>query len=165
VDVTTYHEMPKNPIVVILDNVRSMHNVGSIFRTADAFRIQKLYLCGITPAPPHRDIRKTAIGAEQSVAWEARSDILTLLHDLQEQAFQLIAIEQTDSSLLLHKWNLQSDQSYAIILGHEITGVAQQVIDLCDVAVEIPQYGTKHSLNVSVTAGIVLHHMNVQLLK
>lgn len=159
--IAEYQEASKHPVVVVLDNVRSMHNVGSVFRSSDAFRIEKLYLCGITPKPPHREIRKTAIGAEESVAWESHPDTLSLVQSLQSEGYQIACIEQTDNSIPLHTFQ-PADQPVAIILGHEVDGVSQSVAEVADVALEIPQFGTKHSLNVSVTAGIVLHHIVVQ---
>ncbi len=159
--IAEYQEADKHPVVVVLDNVRSMHNVGSVFRSSDAFRIEKLYLCGITPKPPHREIRKTAIGAEESVAWESHPDALSLVQSLQSEGYQIACIEQTDNSIPLHTFQ-PGDQPVAIILGHEVDGVSQSVAEVADVALEIPQFGTKHSLNVSVTAGIVLHHIVVQ---
>ena len=154
-----FREAPKFPIICILDNVRSMHNVGSVFRTADAFRIQKLYLCGITPKPPHREIRKTAIGAEQSVLWESRPDPLELAKELHDEGWVLVAAEQTENSTRLQDWTLNPGNKYALILGHEIDGVNQELINLCSKSIEIPQFGTKHSLNISVAAGICLYHM------
>lgn len=154
-----FQKVPKFPIACILDNVRSMHNVGSIFRTADAFRLSQLYLCGITPRPPHREIRKTAIGAEKSVAWEYRQNTLALAQELSHQGWILIAAEQTENATLLHEWVPDPQNKYALILGHEIDGVSQEVIDICHRSIEIPQFGTKHSLNISVAAGICLHHV------
>ena len=161
--VDAFREAPKMQVICVLDNIRSMHNVGSVFRTADAFRLEKLYLCGITPHPPHREIRKTAIGAENSVSWEGITHSLDLVKDLKQQGWILVAAEQTDNSLPLPQWQLNPQNKYALILGHEIDGVNQEVIDLCDLSVEIPQYGTKHSLNISVAAGICLYHMYAQL--
>jgi len=142
-----------------------MHNVGSVFRTADAFCLDRLYLCGITPRPPQREIRKTAIGAEQSVAWEGYEDTLSAVKTLKAEGWTLIAAEQAAGSVPLHTWDLDPQSKYALVLGHEIQGVAQEVLDLCDLCVEIPQFGTKHSLNISVAAGICLHHMTMQYVK
>ncbi|MEM6628862.1 MAG: RNA methyltransferase [Bacteroidota bacterium] len=161
--VEAFREAPKLPLVCVLDNIRSMHNVGSVFRTADAFRLDKLYLCGITPHPPHREIRKTAIGAEYSVAWEGYSHTLELVKELKNLGWVLVAAEQTSNSVPLPEWKLDTQRKYALILGHEIEGVAQEVLDQCDLAVEIPQHGTKHSLNISVAAGICLYHMYAHL--
>jgi tRNA G18 (ribose-2'-O)-methylase SpoU len=135
-----------------------MHNVGSILRTADAFRIEKVYLCGITPKPPHREIRKTAIGAEESVDWEAVEDIDPLIRSLRSQGYQILSVEQTDASVDLHAYEA-GNAPVAVILGHEVDGVRESVVAASDLALEIPQFGTKHSLNVSVAAGIVLHHL------
>lgn len=150
-----FHDHPKLPIVVVLDNVRSMNNVGSIFRTADAFLVEKLVLCGITGTPPHREITKTAIGAEKSLHWEYEKSTLEALQKLKSQGYTLIALEQTDGSLDLMKNPLEYSP-VAFILGNEIDGVAQEVIDACDYCVEIPQLGTKHSFNVAVSFGMLL---------
>lgn len=155
-----YQNIEKQEMVVILDNVRSMHNVGSVFRTADAFRIAKLYLCGYTPKPPHREIHKTAIGAEESVAWEAHDDTLTLVQSLQQQGYRILSVEQTQQTTLLHDYKPESNQKLAVILGNEVEGVSQSVINISDTVIEIPQFGTKHSLNVSVAAGIVLYALS-----
>ena len=153
-----FSEAPKNPIVIVLDDVRSMNNVGSVFRTADAFRVEKLYLCGITPTPPHRDIRKTAIGAEETVVWEHCPEIVLLLTKLKAEGYTLVAIEQTDNGTFLHQYT-PPNTKIAVIFGNEVEGVAQSAIDLSDTIVEIPQEGTKHSLNISVAAGIVLYDL------
>ena len=156
--VEEFQAAPKYPISVVLDNVRSMHNVGSVFRTCDAFRVEKLYLCGITPRPPHREIHKTAIGAQDSVDWQYKENCLDLILQLKGEGYTLIAIEQAEGSNVLASYGVNPSDRYAIILGHEIQGVQQAVINHCDATLEIPQYGTKHSLNISVVAGIVLHH-------
>ena len=156
--VEDFQAAPKFPLVVVLDNVRSMHNVGSVFRTCDAFRVEKLYLCGITPRPPHREIHKTAIGAQDSVDWQYEAHILELLPQLKAEGYTLLAIEQAEGSNILTSYGVNPSNRYAIILGHEIQGVQQAVIDECHATLEIPQYGTKHSLNISVVAGIVVHH-------
>ena len=156
-----FKEAPKIPLICLLDNIRSMHNVGSVFRTADAFRLEKLFLCGITPTPPHREIRKTAIGAEHSVQWEQRKDSLALAQTLLADGWNLVAAEQTENSIPLHEWKVDIQQKYVLILGHEIEGVSQELINLCHQVVEIPQFGTKHSLNISVAAGICLHHISI----
>ncbi len=148
---------PKLPLVLVLDNIRSMHNVGAIFRNADAFRIHKIYLCGYTACPPHRDIRKVAVGAEESVDWEHHRDIGDLLHILKSQQYKLIAVEQTDKSIPLPDFRISDKEELAFVLGNEVDGVQDCALDLCDAAVAIPQSGTKHSLNVSVAAGIVLY--------
>ncbi|MDM1524244.1 RNA methyltransferase [Empedobacter sp. 225-1] len=151
-----YKEIEKNPIVVVLDNVRSMHNVGAVFRTSDAFLIYKIYLCGITATPPHKEIHKTAIGAENSVDWEYVKDSNELVAKLKEEGYQIVTIEQTEGSVLLNEFEIDQSQKYAIIMGNEVDGVQQSIIDQCDTCIEIPQSGTKHSLNVSVCTGIIL---------
>ncbi|MEL6671297.1 MAG: RNA methyltransferase [Bacteroidota bacterium] len=160
--VEEFRATEKLPLVVVLDNVRSMHNVGSVFRTADAFCLEKIYLCGITPQPPHREIRKTAIGAEESVAWEAREDALALVKELKASGFQLLAIEQAEGSTSLMDFQA-SEEKYALILGHEIEGVQQAIIDEAHQCLEIPQYGTKHSLNISVAGGIALYDISTKI--
>lgn len=162
--VEAFKEAPKFPLVVVLDNVRSMHNVGSVFRTADAFRVEQLFLCGITPRPPHREIRKTALGAEESVAWIYKKEILPLLEALSQEGYRLIAVEQTTFSTELNSFLPKKGEKYAVIFGHEVEGVQQAVIDRCAASLEIPQFGTKHSLNLSVATGIVLYHF-MQYLK
>lgn len=152
-----YQASTKSRMVVILDDVRSMHNVGSVFRTCDAFRIEKLYLCGISPTPPHREIHKTALGAEDSVNWEARKDILDLISELKQNNYTIIAVEQTENSVLLPEYKPQNTDRVAVILGNEVEGVSQEAINAADFVLEIPQFGTKHSLNVSVATGIVLY--------
>ncbi len=149
----------KLPLIIVLDNVRSLYNIGSVFRSADAFLIKKIYLCGITACPPHRDIHKTALGATESVAWEYQKETRQAITKLKADDYRIIAIEQTDKSIALKDFNTNADQKYAVIFGHEIRGVDQQIIDLCDMSIEIPQFGTKHSLNISVSAGIVLWHL------
>jgi len=156
VDVDTYKTLPKSPVVVILDNIRSAHNVGSFFRTCDAFRIQHIYLCGITAQPPHREITKTAIGATSSVDWTYSEDITKVILDLKSQDFEIIGIEQTDSSFPLSEISIDAEKKYAIIFGNEVQGLSEATLPMLDQAVEIPQFGTKHSLNVSVCGGIVL---------
>lgn len=155
-----FKEIEKHPIHVLLDNIRSMHNVGSVLRSSDAFKVEKVYLCGITPRPPHREIRKTAIGAEESVNWEFHSDALSLAKSLKTEGYILLSLEQTEESLDISAFRTDlKEGKYVLILGHEVEGVNQDLIDLCDYALEIPQFGTKHSLNVSVAAGIALHQL------
>ncbi|HBB90806.1 MAG: RNA methyltransferase [Bacteroidetes bacterium GWF2_49_14] len=153
-DVEGFRQSEKNPVVVVLDNVRSLNNIGSIFRTCDAFRISRLILCGISTPPPHRDIHKTALGAELSVDWQYYENTLDAVKDLKKQKYYITALEQTETSIALNRF--QPIQPIALIFGNEIHGVSQDVINLCDAAVEIPQFGTKHSLNVAVSVGIVL---------
>ena len=154
--VDEFKRAPKQPLVVVLDNVRSLHNVGSVFRTADAFRIEKIVLCGITACPPSAEIHKTALGAEDAVAWEYVSDTLQAVLDLKEAGYETLAVEQAENSHKLGAFVFEKEKKYALVLGNEVKGVRQDVVDACDGVVEIPQHGTKHSLNVSVTAGIVM---------
>ena len=151
-----YKVIDKHPIVVVLDNVRSMHNVGAVFRTSDAFLIDKIYLCGITATPPHKEIHKTAIGAENSVDWEYVKDSNELIKKLKEDDYQIVTIEQTEGSVLLNEFEVDQSKKYAIVMGNEVDGVQQSIIDECDTCIEIPQSGTKHSLNVSVCTGSIL---------
>jgi tRNA G18 (ribose-2'-O)-methylase SpoU len=151
-----YKKVPKIPVVVVLDNIRSMHNIGSVFRICDAFLIKTLYLCGITAIPPHREIHKTALGATESVQWLYFESTPELVKKLKADGYTLCAVEQTDSSVMLNNFTPSPLKKYAVIFGHEIHGVDQCVIDTCDLSIEIPQLGTKHSLNVAVSAGIVL---------
>ena len=150
-----YKVIEKHPIVVVLDNVRSMHNVGAVFRTSDAFLIDKIYLCGITATPPHKEIHKTAIGAENSVDWEYVKDSNELIKKLKKDDYQIVTIEQTEGSVLLNEFEVDQSKKYAIVMGNEVDGVQQSIIDECDTCIEIPQSGTKHSLNVSVCTGII----------
>jgi tRNA G18 (ribose-2'-O)-methylase SpoU len=151
-----FKNAPKTPIVVVLDNVRSAQNVGSVFRSSDAFRLEKICLCGITPTPPSREMNKTALGATESVDWEYFVDTISCLELLSEQGFECIAIEQTENSEKLGSFQIQDGKKYALILGNEVDGVEQEVVDQCDKSVEIPQIGTKHSINISVCAGITI---------
>lgn len=146
----------KTPLVVVLDNVRSLHNVGSVFRTGDAFLVEAVYLCGITSTPPHPEIHKTALGAENTVDWKYVDNTHTALDELKVQGYTVFAIEQAVGSTMLPDLKLDTNQKYAVVLGNEVKGVQQSVVDACDGCIEIPQFGTKHSLNVSVTGGIVI---------
>ncbi len=145
----------RTPLILILDNIRSLNNIGSVFRTADAFLIEKIYLCGITATPPHKDIQKTALGATDSVGWEYVDDAVTLIQSLQDEGVEVWAIEQTEKSTLLHDYLPQKNKKTAFVLGNEIKGVQQSVINQAGNVIEIPQEGAKHSLNISVTAGVV----------
>lgn len=147
----------KVPLIVVADNIRSMHNVGAFFRTADAFCIEKLYLCGYTPRPPHREITKTAIGAELTVNWEYRSEVTELIDELKALGAKIAILEQTDGSVDLADFQADESDKWVLVLGNEVEGVQQSVVERCDLAVEIPQFGTKHSLNVSVAAGIAMY--------
>ena len=158
-----YHKVEKLHIVVVLDDVRSLNNIGSIFRTADAFLIEKIYLCGITATPPSPDIHKTALGAEDSVEWEYVDNVVNLVENLQENGYQVCAIEQVNGSVNLLDFTVDKSAKYAVVLGNEVKGVQQSVVDKCTGSIEIPQFGTKHSLNVSVTAGLVIWDFFKQL--
>lgn len=154
--VEEFKQVDKVPLMVVLDNVRSLNNIGSVFRTADAFKLEGIYLCGITATPPHREIHKTALGATESVKWQYREETTEALSELKEKGYLVFSVEQTEGALLLDEVQLAADKKYALVFGHEIRGVDQQVVDMSDQCIEIPQYGTKHSLNISVAAGIVI---------
>jgi tRNA G18 (ribose-2'-O)-methylase SpoU len=151
-----FQQAEKSPLVVILDNVRSMHNVGSVFRTSDAFLVEKIYLCGFTPSPPHREIQKTALGATETVAWEAAESTTDLILELKNNGYQVYAVEQTHNSIALDTFKPPKQTKIALVFGNEADGVNEEVIKCCDGAIEIPQFGSKHSFNISVSAGIVL---------
>lgn len=174
--VEQFHEAEKLPLVVVLDGVRSLYNVGSVFRTGDAFRIAGVVLCGITATPPNAEIHKTALGAEDSVAWRHFDDTMEAVAWLRKKGYTLLAVEQCEGSTLLQHFtpqyrdgasakNSDSSRKYAVVLGNEVKGVQQQVVDVCDGCLEIPQFGTKHSMNVSVTAGIIIWHFAQQMLQ
>jgi len=150
-----FKDTDKFPYCLILDDIRSLNNVGSVFRTADAFRAQKLYLCGITGQPPHRDITKTALGATESVVWEHRTDVVNLIQQLKTDGWIIAAVEQAEGSTSLSDFSPEANKPYAFVLGNEVTGVRDEVVQLADTVLEIPQFGTKHSLNIAVSAGIV----------
>jgi len=147
---------PKNKVVIILDNIRSMHNIGSVFRSADAFLMEKIYLCGITATPPQKEIHKTALGATESVSWSYHKETLEAIAEVRAQGYTILAIEQTEKAETLGSYSIDTQKKYALIFGHEVKGVDQNVVDACDEVIEIPQEGTKHSLNISVSAGVVL---------
>lgn len=151
-----FKKLDKTPLVVVLDNIRSLNNVGSIFRSSDAFKLEKIYLCGVTATPPNNEIHKTALGAEDSVDWEYFEDTKKVVDLLKKQGYKIYAVEQVKDSIMLNDLILDKKEKYALILGNEVKGVDQEVINKCDFAVEIPQFGTKHSLNVSVAGGIVI---------
>ena len=153
-----YEHSIKMPVVVVLDNVRSMNNVGSFFRTCDAFAVERVVLCGITGTPPDREIHKTALGAETTVHWSYEKNIMTALENLRTQGYTLVAVEQVEGAAMLQKFDCMSGKKYALVFGNEVSGVAQEAVSICDDAIEIPQAGTKHSLNVSVSGGVVLWH-------
>ena len=180
--VAAYHEADKLPLTVVMDNVRSQHNVGAVFRTADAMRIERVVLCGICCCPPNQEIHKTALGAEESVDWSYYKDTIEAVKALQEQGYRVYAVEQAHDSITLEQAAQQitnqpsaishqpsaitnHQSQWAVVLGHEVFGVQQEVVDLCDGCIEIPQYGTKHSMNVSVTAGIVMYRLSEALRK
>lgn len=158
-----FKKKEKLPIIIILDNIRSLHNVGSVFRTSDAFLIEKIYLCGITATPPHKEIQKTALGATESVEWEYIENILDVIQQLKKDKYQIISIEQTEKSTMLHNFITDNSASYALIFGNEVNGVQQEVVSNSDTIIEIPQFGTKHSLNIAVSTGIVIWNFVKQL--
>lgn len=153
----------KLPLIIVLDNIRSLHNVGSVFRTSDAFRVERVMLCGITATPPQTEIHKTALGAEDVVEWQYFDDTMQAVEALREQGCSIYAIEQVENSIPLQHFAVEDGRTYAVILGNEVKGVQQKVVDVCDGSIEIPQFGTKHSLNVSVTAGMVIWEMACKL--
>jgi 23S rRNA (guanosine2251-2'-O)-methyltransferase len=152
--VEEYKSSDKTPLIIVLDNVRSLNNIGSVFRTADCFRIEKIYLCGITAQPPHREIQKTAIGASETVGWEYHSSTLDVVNKLKTNGWSCQAIEQTEGAKMLNEFS--PENKVAIVMGNEVNGVQQEVIDCCNAAIEVPQFGTKHSLNIAVCTGIVV---------
>ena len=156
ITVDEFKKAEKTPVIVVLDNIRSLNNVGSVFRTSDAFLIEKIYLCGITATPPNKEIHKTALGATESVDWEYREDILPLLEELKVQDVVIASIEQAEQSTMLNSFQPDSKKKLAVVFGNEVKGVQQEVVSTSDICVEIPQLGTKHSLNISVSCGVVL---------
>ncbi|MHC5308790.1 RNA methyltransferase [Myroides sp. LJL116] len=156
INVQEFKEKEKTPLIIVLDDVRSLHNIGSVFRTCDAFLIEKVYLCGITATPPNKEINKTALGATESVEWEYAKDIVSVIEDLKQKNVNIQSIEQVENSVMLNEFTPVSDQKYALVFGNEVKGVSQKVVDLSDGVIEIPQLGTKHSLNIAVSAGIVI---------
>ena len=154
----------KLPVVVVLDNVRSMHNIGSIFRTADGFAVEKICLCGITAQPPHREIEKTALGATQSINWEYYAEPLQAIKQLREEGYRIIAVEQAERSIMLQNFNIIEGEKYALIFGNEVNGVSDEVMNAIDACIEIPQFGTKHSFNIVVSAGIVLWDLFLKMI-
>lgn len=159
ISVEEFKKAEKTPLVVVLDNVRSLNNIGSVFRTSDAFRVAKICLCGITACPPHRDIHKTALGAEDSVDWEYFDTTAECIATLKSDGFKVYAVEQVDESIMLDHFAVETLQPLAIVFGNEVEGVDEEVISLCDACIEIPQFGTKHSLNISIAAGILIWEM------
>lgn len=156
ITVEAFKEVQKTPLIVVLDNIRSLNNVGSVFRTSDAFLIEKIYLCGITATPPNKEIHKTALGATESVEWEYVKDTLELVEKLKKENVKVLSIEQAENSTMLNDFIPEANQKYAVVMGNEVKGVQQEVVNASDVCIEIPQLGTKHSLNISVSCGVVL---------
>ena len=156
ISVPDFKNTEKTPLVIVLDNIRSLNNIGSVFRTADAFLVEKIYLCGITASPPNREIHKTALGATESVEWEYFTNTKLAVEKLKAEDYKILSVEQTENSTMLNDFYPQKDQKYAIVLGNEVKGVEQEIIDLSDMVIEIPQFGTKHSINISVANGIVV---------
>ncbi|MGB3605803.1 MAG: RNA methyltransferase [Psychroserpens sp.] len=155
-DATGFKLAEKTPIIIVLDNIRSLNNIGSVFRTSDAFLIEKIYLCGITATPPHNDIRKTALGSTETVAWEYAENTLTVVNKLKSENVKILSVEQAERATMLNAFQPEPKQKYALIFGNEVKGVSQDVVDTSDVVIEIPQFGTKHSLNISVSCGVVV---------
>ena len=151
-----FRKTEKSPFIIVLDNVRSQSNVGSIFRTADAFLTEAIYLCGITAKPPHREIQKTALGATESVAWKYFPSTSIAVSELRDEGYKIIAVEQAEGSVALQNIHIENGQKYALVFGHEVNGVGQEILDICDLCIEIPQFGTKHSFNIAISVGIVL---------
>lgn len=156
IDVETFKITEKIPLIIVLDNVRSMHNVGAVFRTADAFLVEKILLCGITPVPPHREIHKAALGATESVDWQYYESVKEAVLDLKTLKYEVLGIEQTTDSIPITEYNIDPSRKYALVLGNEVDGISEEILNHCDGFLEIPQMGTKHSLNVSVCGGIVM---------
>ncbi len=154
--VAAFKEAEKTPISIVLDDIRSLHNIGSVFRTADAFLLEKIYLCGITAVPPHKEIHKTALGATETVTWEYHKDVVTVIEMLQKEGAEVLAIEQVENSVYLQDFAIEKGKKYALVFGNEVYGVSQAAIEKCQGSIEIPQLGTKHSLNISVSMGIVV---------
>ncbi len=155
-DVSEFKEAKKSPIIIILDNIRSLNNIGSVFRTSDAFLIEKIYLCGITAQPPHNDIRKTALGSTETVDWEYVENTIDVVTQLKNDGVKICAIEQAEHATMLDAFQPQTNNKYAFVFGNEVKGVAQDVVSASDEVIEIPQFGTKHSLNISVSTGVVI---------
>ncbi|MFV8325125.1 RNA methyltransferase [Flavobacterium sp. ZS1P14] len=154
--IEAFKESDKTPLILVLDDIRSLHNIGSVFRTADAFLIEKIYLCGITATPPNKEIHKTALGATETVTWEHNDSVLEVIEKLKKENIITLAIEQVESAVFLQNFKVEKEKKYALIFGNEVYGVSQEAVAVCDGCIEIPQLGTKHSLNISVSAGIVV---------
>ena len=163
--VDDFKSVTKTPLIIILDNIRSLNNIGSVFRTSDAFLIEKIYLCGITATPPHKDIHKTALGSTDTVNWEYVENTLTLVNNLKDEGVKILSIEQAENATMLNEFTPKANVKYALVFGNEVKGVSQNVVSASDVVIEIPQYGTKHSLNISVSAGVVIWDLFSKLSK
>ncbi len=161
--VDEFKQSTKTPIIIVLDNIRSLNNIGSVFRTSDAFLIEKIYLCGITAKPPHKDIHKTALGSTDTVVWEYTENTLSLVEKLKIEGVKVLSIEQAENSTMLNIFKTEKNTKYAVIFGNEVKGVSQDVVDASDTVIEIPQFGTKHSLNISVSAGVVIWDLYCKL--
>jgi tRNA G18 (ribose-2'-O)-methylase SpoU len=154
--VDDFKDASKTPLIIVLDDIRSLNNIGSVFRTSDAFLVEKIFLCGITATPPNKEIHKTALGATETVAWEHCENVLEVIEKLKSEGIRVFAIEQVESAIFLQDFKIEKDQKYALVFGNEVFGVAQKAVEICDGTIEIPQLGTKHSLNIAVSAGIVI---------
>lgn len=154
--VVDFKKAQKTPVIIILDDIRSLHNIGAVFRTCDAFLIEKIYLCGITATPPNKEINKTALGATETVAWEYHKEVLAVIDNLKNENVSILAVEQVENAVFLNDFFPEENKKYAFIFGNEVFGVNQKAIEKCEGCIEIPQLGTKHSLNISVSAGIVI---------
>lgn len=163
-NIEEFKRAQKTPIIIVLDDIRSLHNIGSVFRTSDAFLVEKIYLCGITATPPHKEIHKTALGATETVVWEYCQDVLTVIDQLKAENISVFAVEQVENSVMLHDFEVENTQKYALVFGNEVKGVSQQAIERCHGVIEIPQLGTKHSLNISVSTGIVVWDIFTKLI-
>ncbi len=163
INIEEYKASDKTPLIIILDNIRSLNNIGSVFRTADAFLVKKIYLCGITAKPPHKDIQKTALGATDSVDWEYAENVMEVVSRLQYEGVFVASIEQAELAVNLNDFSVQKKLTYAVIFGNEVKGVQQKVVTASDAVIEIPQFGTKHSLNISVSVGVVIWDLFVKL--
>jgi 23S rRNA (guanosine2251-2'-O)-methyltransferase len=161
--VNDFKQVAKTPLIIILDNIRSLNNIGSVFRTSDAFLIEKIYLCGITATPPHKDIHKTALGSTETVAWEYVENTKTLVDKLKVDGVKICSIEQAENATMLNDFMPQQQTTYALVFGNEVKGVSQEVVNASDLVIEIPQYGTKHSLNISVSVGVVVWDLFIKL--
>jgi 23S rRNA (guanosine2251-2'-O)-methyltransferase len=163
ISVEEFKTTEKTPLIIILDNIRSLNNIGSVFRTADAFLVEAIYLCGITACPPHKDIQKTALGATETIKWDYFKDTAEAVELLQKQGYKVLAIEQADNSIMLDSYTPIAKEKTAVIFGHEVNGVEENIVQMANACIEIPQYGSKHSLNISVCAGIVIWDLFLKL--